>query len=259
MEIEGNNKARSTGSMRESLGGGRSAFRGESSGSSQSVAQSSASVPPSGSIQQGAKQPDRGDLSPGGKGKQVKLTPRPKLKTRKQVVIDDQLGSEYVPSQDLSSNSRPAPAVPAPHTAQAPQPVPSELFDGSAAGGGEYSTSPIASVSGESAEGGTNSDNEVPDSGVPQSEEPVAVESSIEPSTEPSTMPVATTVDDLPPGPSSSIGPSTLAGSGVPSSRTHPFTAHQLSRTLAIEAHSAPSTAQIPQSIEDTLKKLLDN
>ncbi|XP_070017978.1 uncharacterized protein [Nicotiana sylvestris] len=266
--------------------------------------------------------------------------------------------------------SRPAPAVPASHTAQALQCVPSESSDGSAAGSGEYFTSPTASVS------GTNSDNEVPDSGVPQvggvertrkpevwedrfvsqvafhkfrewwlswklilersfidkdllpihpnvhrqfqarvgweffkgnclkanehgqgilqqcdpyfeghygdqagqSEEPVAVESSVEPSTEPSTMLAATTIDDLPPGPSSSTGPSTSAGPGVPSSRTHPFTAHQVSRTLAslnnwmsaatsklstlsaiVEAHSAPYTAQIPQSIEDTLKKLLDN
>uniref|UniRef100_A0A1S3XVB8 Uncharacterized protein n=1 Tax=Nicotiana tabacum TaxID=4097 RepID=A0A1S3XVB8_TOBAC len=105
-------------------------------------------------------------------------------------------------------------------------------------------------------------------------EEPVVVESSVEPSTEPSTMPAATTVDDLPPRPSSSTSSSTSAGPGVPSSRTHPFTAHQLSRTLAslnnwmsaatsklstlsatIETHSTPSTTQIPQSIKDTLKK----
>nr|XP_009788244.1 PREDICTED: uncharacterized protein LOC104236079 [Nicotiana sylvestris] len=175
----------------------------------------------------------------------------------------------------------PAPAVSASHTAQASQYVPSESSDGSAVGSGEYSTSLTASVSGESAEGGTNSDNEVPDSGVPQFEgsdnpkyknykplvstpagqfeEPVAVESSIEPSTKPSTMPAATTIDDLPPGPSASTGHSTSADPGVPSSRTHPFTTHQLSRKLAIEAHSAPSSAQIPQSIEDILKKLLDN
>ncbi|XP_070005170.1 uncharacterized protein [Nicotiana sylvestris] len=44
MEREGNSKARSTSNMGESLGGGRSAFRGGSSGSFQSVAQSSASA-----------------------------------------------------------------------------------------------------------------------------------------------------------------------------------------------------------------------
>nr|XP_009801540.1 PREDICTED: uncharacterized protein LOC104247284 [Nicotiana sylvestris] len=52
MEREGNNKARSTSNMRESLGRGRSAFRGGSSEPSQSVAQSSASAPPSGPSQQ---------------------------------------------------------------------------------------------------------------------------------------------------------------------------------------------------------------
>ncbi|XP_070014085.1 uncharacterized protein [Nicotiana sylvestris] len=48
MEREGNSKARSTGKIGESLGGGRSTFRGGSSGSSQSVAQCSASVLPAG-------------------------------------------------------------------------------------------------------------------------------------------------------------------------------------------------------------------
>ncbi|XP_070004631.1 uncharacterized protein [Nicotiana sylvestris] len=47
IEREGSSKARSTGNMRESLGGGRSACRGGSSGPSQSIAQSSASAPPS--------------------------------------------------------------------------------------------------------------------------------------------------------------------------------------------------------------------
>ncbi|XP_070029884.1 uncharacterized protein [Nicotiana sylvestris] len=47
MEREGNSKARSMSNMGESLSGGRSAFRGGSSGPSQSVAQSSASAPPS--------------------------------------------------------------------------------------------------------------------------------------------------------------------------------------------------------------------
>nr|XP_009768544.1 PREDICTED: uncharacterized protein LOC104219547 [Nicotiana sylvestris] len=52
MEREGNSKARSTCNMRESLGGGRSAFRGGSSVPSQSIAQSSASAPPSRPSQQ---------------------------------------------------------------------------------------------------------------------------------------------------------------------------------------------------------------
>nr|XP_009770770.1 PREDICTED: uncharacterized protein LOC104221405 [Nicotiana sylvestris] len=51
MEREGSSKARSTGNMRESVGGGRPAFRGGSSGPSQSIAQSSASAPPSGPSQ----------------------------------------------------------------------------------------------------------------------------------------------------------------------------------------------------------------
>nr|XP_009788928.1 PREDICTED: uncharacterized protein LOC104236655 [Nicotiana sylvestris] len=52
MEREGNNKARSTGNMRESLGGGRSDFKVGPSGPSQSVEQSSASAPPLGPSQQ---------------------------------------------------------------------------------------------------------------------------------------------------------------------------------------------------------------
>nr|XP_009771677.1 PREDICTED: uncharacterized protein LOC104222184 [Nicotiana sylvestris] len=46
IEREGNSKARSTGNIGESLGGGRLAFKGGSSWPSQSVAQSSASAPP---------------------------------------------------------------------------------------------------------------------------------------------------------------------------------------------------------------------
>nr|XP_016449675.1 PREDICTED: skin secretory protein xP2-like [Nicotiana tabacum] len=46
MEREGNSKARSTGNIGESLGGGRSAFTGGSSRPSQFVAQISASAPP---------------------------------------------------------------------------------------------------------------------------------------------------------------------------------------------------------------------
>nr|XP_009794361.1 PREDICTED: uncharacterized protein LOC104241141 [Nicotiana sylvestris] len=49
---EGNSKARSLGNMGESLSGGRSSFRGGSSGPCQSIAQSSSSAPPSGPSQQ---------------------------------------------------------------------------------------------------------------------------------------------------------------------------------------------------------------
>ncbi|XP_070002479.1 uncharacterized protein [Nicotiana sylvestris] len=52
MEREGNNKARSTVNMRDSLCGGRSAFKGGSSGSSQSVAKSAASASSLGPSQQ---------------------------------------------------------------------------------------------------------------------------------------------------------------------------------------------------------------
>ncbi|XP_070036665.1 uncharacterized protein [Nicotiana tomentosiformis] len=48
IEREGSNKARSVGNFGGSSGGGRLAFRGGSSGPSQSFAQSSASAPPSG-------------------------------------------------------------------------------------------------------------------------------------------------------------------------------------------------------------------
>ncbi|XP_019261719.1 PREDICTED: lysine-rich arabinogalactan protein 17-like [Nicotiana attenuata] len=99
-----------------------------------------------------------------------------------------------------------------------------------------------------------------------QSEEPVVVEPSIEPSTEPISTEPASTVADMPPGPSSTAGPSTSASPGIPSSRAHPITAHQLSQTLhslnnwmslassklptlssSIAAQSAPQPAQIPQ------------
>ncbi|XP_019234032.1 PREDICTED: uncharacterized protein LOC109214552, partial [Nicotiana attenuata] len=52
IEREGNRKTRSAGNIGESLAGGRSAFWGGLSGTSQSVAQSSASAPPSGPSQQ---------------------------------------------------------------------------------------------------------------------------------------------------------------------------------------------------------------
>nr|XP_009796408.1 PREDICTED: uncharacterized protein LOC104242991 [Nicotiana sylvestris] len=52
MEREVNRKTRSTGNMGESLGGGRSAFQGGTSGSSECIAQSIASAPLSGPSQQ---------------------------------------------------------------------------------------------------------------------------------------------------------------------------------------------------------------
>ncbi|XP_070032295.1 uncharacterized protein [Nicotiana tomentosiformis] len=52
MEREGTSKARSAGNFGESFGGGRSVFRGGSSGPTQSDAQSSASAPPAGHSQQ---------------------------------------------------------------------------------------------------------------------------------------------------------------------------------------------------------------
>ncbi|XP_070047479.1 uncharacterized protein [Nicotiana tomentosiformis] len=52
MEREGSSRARSAGNLGDSFGGGRSAFRGGSLGSSQSYAHSSASAPPSGHSQQ---------------------------------------------------------------------------------------------------------------------------------------------------------------------------------------------------------------
>jgi len=45
IEREGSSKARSVGNFGNSFGGGRSTFRGGSSGPSQSFAQSSASIP----------------------------------------------------------------------------------------------------------------------------------------------------------------------------------------------------------------------
>ncbi|XP_070034732.1 uncharacterized protein [Nicotiana tomentosiformis] len=51
-EGEGTSKAQSAGNFGESFGGGRSAFRGGSSGPSQSFAQSSASAPPAKPSQQ---------------------------------------------------------------------------------------------------------------------------------------------------------------------------------------------------------------
>ncbi|XP_070057034.1 uncharacterized protein [Nicotiana tomentosiformis] len=52
MERESSSRARSAGNLADFFGGGRSAFRGGSSGPSQSYAQSSASAPPSGHGQQ---------------------------------------------------------------------------------------------------------------------------------------------------------------------------------------------------------------
>nr|XP_016436626.1 PREDICTED: uncharacterized protein LOC107762753 [Nicotiana tabacum] len=106
-----------------------------------------------------------------------------------------------------------------------------------------------------------------------QSEEPVALDAPAEP---------ASTSVEMPPGPSTSSaippGPSTSAGPEMPSSRAHPITSHQLSQmlqsintwmytassklstlTTTIAAQSAPQPAQVPQSIEDSLKEILEN
>ncbi|XP_070025071.1 uncharacterized protein [Nicotiana sylvestris] len=77
MEREGNNKARSTGNMGESLGEGRSAFIGGSSGSSQSVAQSLASALPSGPNQQQQWSRFRPDQGNRGSHQRARGTPAP--------------------------------------------------------------------------------------------------------------------------------------------------------------------------------------
>ncbi|XP_019241846.1 PREDICTED: uncharacterized protein LOC109221868 [Nicotiana attenuata] len=106
-----------------------------------------------------------------------------------------------------------------------------------------------------------------------QSEEPVVVEASIEPTSTVATMPPGpSTSADLPPGPFTSAGPE------IPSSQAHPITVHRLSQTLkslnnwmyttsselstltsTIATQSAPQPVQVPQSIEDALKNILDN
>ncbi|XP_070054561.1 uncharacterized protein [Nicotiana tomentosiformis] len=85
-EREGTSKARSAGNFGESLGGGRSAFRGGSSGPTQYHAQSSASAPPAGhSQQQGSHfMPNQGSWGPrhqgrsGGRFQQQRRPPCPK-------------------------------------------------------------------------------------------------------------------------------------------------------------------------------------
>nr|XP_009757895.1 PREDICTED: uncharacterized protein LOC104210643 [Nicotiana sylvestris] len=112
----------------------------------------------------GAKQLGRRvDPSWGGKAKLKKLTPQSKLKTRKQVVCDEeQSGSKYLPSHDVSTDSGKAPAGPA----KAPTVIQLESSEGSEAGSAKYSTSPTTSESREGAEDKNKSDEEVPDSGV---------------------------------------------------------------------------------------------
>jgi len=136
----------------------------------------------------GSKQPGRGDSSRGGKQRLVKLTPQARQnikKMRKAIKAADracdQSGSEYVPSQDISSDSVPThfhssfrltdDTPPPSPTAQAPGHVSTESSEGSAAGSGEYSTSPTASLSGEGADGGkkeVQGDEEVAEGGEPQ-------------------------------------------------------------------------------------------
>jgi len=96
-----------------------------------------------------------------------------------------------------------------------------------------------------------------------QSEEPVVV---VAPTQPPSTS------ADMAPGPSTYIVPE------IPSSTAYPLTSHRLNQTLTninnwmqtvtsklfvlsttVAAQSAPPPPQVPQSIEDTLKDLLDN
>ncbi|XP_075110883.1 uncharacterized protein LOC142181618 [Nicotiana tabacum] len=112
----------------------------------------------------GAKQPGRRvDPSWGGKAKLKKLTPQSKLKTRKQVVCDEeQSGSKYLPSHDVSTDLGKAPAGPA----NAPTVIQLESSEGSEAGSAKYSTSPTTSESREGAEDKNKSDEEVPDSRV---------------------------------------------------------------------------------------------
>ncbi|XP_075089086.1 uncharacterized protein LOC142170718 [Nicotiana tabacum] len=96
-----------------------------------------------------------------------------------------------------------------------------------------------------------------------QSEEPLMVVTPADPASTSTAIP---------------LGPSTSADPEIPSSRAHPITAHRLSQTLlsinnwmqttssklstlttTVEAQSAPPPSQVPQSIEDALKKILDN
>ncbi|XP_019241213.1 PREDICTED: RNA polymerase II degradation factor 1-like [Nicotiana attenuata] len=96
-----------------------------------------------------------------------------------------------------------------------------------------------------------------------QSEEPVVV---VTPSQPPSATPDTTR------------GPSTSTVPDIPSSSAYPLIAHHLNQTLAsinnlmqaatsklsvlstsVEAQSVPPQPQLPQSVEDTLKELLDN
>ncbi|XP_019252845.1 PREDICTED: nascent polypeptide-associated complex subunit alpha, muscle-specific form-like [Nicotiana attenuata] len=204
----------------------------------------------------GSKQPGRGDSSRGGKGKMIKLTPQVResiKKTRKLIKAADKAashssGSEYVPSQDVSSDSIPNHVLDWPRrfrlTDDTPPPSPAVRQPINV-----VHESSEASLSGESAEGdeeevqgareGPNNPkdkNYKPPASAPtgQSDEPVAVELSTEP---------ASTTVELPPGPFTTAAASSKLST--------------LSSTIAAQSASQP--AQIPQSIEDTLKKILEN
>lgn len=101
-----------------------------------------------------------------------------------------------------------------------------------------------------------------------QSEEPVATEQPSDPTPD----------ETLPPGPSSTAGPSVASDSVIHSSKTHRFTANQLAHSIAslnnrmsvatsklsslttvVQAQGAPATVEIPSAIEDVLKKILAN
>ncbi|XP_019263256.1 PREDICTED: glycine, alanine and asparagine-rich protein-like [Nicotiana attenuata] len=115
-----------------------------------------------------SQQSGRGGSSRGGKGKRIaKLTPQAReniKRTRKWIRAADKAashssGSEYVPSKDISSDSVPTHITDPLHLADTPSPSPtskrpvtvvSNSSDEPAAGSEQYSTSPTASLSGES-------------------------------------------------------------------------------------------------------------
>nr|XP_009768240.1 PREDICTED: uncharacterized protein LOC104219284 [Nicotiana sylvestris] len=126
----------------------------------------------------GAKQPDRGESSRDGKGKLVKLTPqaRQNIKNKSKAIkaadsAYDQSGSEYMPSQDISSDSVPTHFVskfgltddspPPSPPAQDLEHIHSESSEGLAVGNDDYSISPTASLFGESADVEDEGDEEV--------------------------------------------------------------------------------------------------
>ncbi|XP_070020150.1 uncharacterized protein [Nicotiana sylvestris] len=196
---------------------------------------------------------------------------------------------EYIPDWLEINRLRDTPP-PSP-TAQALVNVSFGSSEGSAEGSGcEYSTSLTTSLSGEGREGeeeevgGDEVKAKAPFSWynmqgddnpksknykgtatatTSQSEEPVVVVAPTQPSS---------TLADMPPG------PSTLAVPNIPSTPAYLVTAHRLSQALlninnwmqtasskfsvlttTVAAQSAPPPTQVPQSIEDALKDILDN